>query len=92
MTSSRQAGAYRLEFIPRAQRSAEKIGQEYGAVNRKIDALRDNPRPRGALKLRGNTYRIRSGVWRVIYDIDDRERLVTVIDILRREKDTYRHR
>jgi mRNA-degrading endonuclease RelE of RelBE toxin-antitoxin system len=35
-------------------------------------------------------WRIRIGNWRVIYTIDDAERLVTVVTVRRRREDTYR--
>jgi mRNA-degrading endonuclease RelE of RelBE toxin-antitoxin system len=35
-------------------------------------------------------WRIRVGNWRVIYTIDDEERLVTIVAVKRRREDTYR--
>jgi len=55
-----------------------------------IDALVDNPRPRGCRKLRGrdSQYRIRVGDYRVIYEIDDKTVTVLILRI-RHRKDAY---
>ena len=46
----------------------------------------------GVVKLRDNAHRIRVGSWRIIYIIDDAERIVLIDSLRRREKDTYRSR
>jgi mRNA interferase RelE/StbE len=44
-----------------------------------IDALAANPKPRGAVKLRGQPgWRIRVGVYRILYEVDHAKRRVTV--------------
>jgi mRNA interferase RelE/StbE len=55
-----------------------------------IDALADEPRPRGAVKLAGrDDYRIRVGEYRVIYAVDDDDSLVIVARIAHR-REVYR--
>jgi mRNA interferase RelE/StbE len=55
-----------------------------------IDSLAGDPRPRGAVKLAGrNDYRIRVGDYRVIYAVDDEERLIIVARIAHR-REVYR--
>ena len=50
-----------------------------------IDALAAEPRPRGAAKLAGrDDYRVRVGDYRVVYAVDDTERLVIVARIAHR--------
>lgn len=45
-----------------------------------IEALSSNPRPSGVKKLSGrDAWRIRIGTYRVLYEIDDRERKVNVV-------------
>jgi mRNA interferase RelE/StbE len=58
---------------------------------RRIDELRANPRPHLAARLTGSrhTYRIRVGSHRIVYQIDDAERLV-VVEYVRHRKDAYR--
>lgn len=49
-----------------------------------------NPRPSGCLKLTGrNGWRIRGGDYRIIYEIDDKQEMVTVLHIGHR-RDVYR--
>jgi mRNA interferase RelE/StbE len=55
-----------------------------------IDGLATNPRPPGAAKLAGrDDFRIRVGDYRIVYAVDDRERLVIVARIAHR-RDVYR--
>ncbi len=55
-----------------------------------IAALADDPRPRGTKKLKGSmAWRIRTGEYRVIYLIFDRQRLVAIDKIERRTTHTY---
>ena len=45
-----------------------------------IDALRDEPRPQGSVKLSGKEYyRVRQGNYRIIYEIQDSQLVVIVI-------------
>jgi mRNA interferase RelE/StbE len=54
-----------------------------------ITSLEENPRPNGCKKLKGRDgYRIRTGNYRIIYDIFDNELIVDVI-ILGHRKDIY---
>jgi mRNA interferase RelE/StbE len=49
----------------------------------KLRALAQNPRPAGCTAIKGdkNLYRIRSGDYRIVYRIHDRELLVLVVRI-----------
>ena len=55
-----------------------------------IDGLADQPRPPGVRKLVGSasTYRIRVGDYRVVYEIADKQRVVTVTRV-RHRSDAY---
>ena len=57
----------------------------------RIKALADQPRPTQARKLRGaeKAYRLRVRRYRIIYTIDDQQKLVTITAI-RHRKDIYR--
>ena len=53
-------------------------------VDEKITALSENPRPKGLRKVNGKEgrgYRIRVGKLRVLYDINDRLRVISVYRI-----------
>lgn len=63
---------------------------DYRRVDERICSLRMNPRPYGVTKIRDKVHRIRVGPWRVIYLIDDANRVVVINAVRRREKDTYR--
>jgi mRNA interferase RelE/StbE len=60
-------------------------------VIRDIRALGDNPRPSACRKLKGSRgdWRIRVGAYRVLYEIDNRLRVVRVLRI-RHRKEAYR--
>lgn len=52
--------------------------------------LKQDPRPAGCVKLTGRpAWRIRVGRYRVIYEIDDTELVITVVDVGHR-RDVYR--
>ena len=57
----------------------------------RIEKLADNPRPRGATKLRGrkNLWRIRVGEHRVVYSVDDGAKQIDITHI-RHRRDVYR--
>jgi mRNA interferase RelE/StbE len=55
-----------------------------------INCLADNPRPPQSLKLSGaEKYRLRCGVYRVLYEIQDEILIVCVVKVGHR-KDVYR--
>lgn len=67
----------------------KKLSQELqDRIQLKIDDLATEPRPNKVKKLQGeeNTYRIRIGDYRVIYDIFDDILLVKIIDVVHRSK------
>ncbi len=57
---------------------------------KRMEALRDDPRPAGCEKLTGrDVYRIRRGVYRIVYSVDDAGIVVEVIKVGHRS-DVYR--
>lgn len=47
-----------------------------------INRLRDDPRPPGARKLSGQErYRVRQGVYRILYEVEDGRLLVVVVKV-----------
>lgn len=81
---------YSILFSRNAVKELEKISEPfYTGVKNAIAALSINPRPAGFKKLKGrNSYRIRIGSYRVIYDIIDNELIVDIITLGHR-KDVY---
>ena len=50
-----------------------------------IESLRDNPRAEGCIKLSGQErYRVRQGLYRIIYEIQDLELIVMVVKVAHR--------
>jgi mRNA interferase RelE/StbE len=59
-------------------------------VIERIRSLADEPRPPGCQKLSGqDRYRVRQGVYRIVYSIED-ERLVVQVVKVGHRKDVYR--
>jgi mRNA interferase RelE/StbE len=56
----------------------------------RIRSLEDEPRPPGCQKLSGqDRYRVRQGVYRIVYSIEDEKLVVQVVKVGHR-KDVYR--
>lgn len=84
---------HRVELTPTAQRQIRGLPREVQVrLAKPIQALEENPRPTGVRKLRGReqTWRIRFGPYRIIYDIHDDRRLVVILRVVRRSETTYR--
>lgn len=84
--------AYTIEFTTRAARDLQAIPRpDQVRVAKRIDGLAENPRPYGVRKLDGaeGLYRIRVGDFRIIYSMEDRRLVVTMIRIGNR-RDVYR--
>ncbi len=55
-----------------------------------ISGLCDNPRPHGCIKMAGeDSYRVRVGDYRIVYEIHDRTITIIVVKIAHR-RDSYR--
>ncbi len=72
---------YDVFILRRAQKELANLPKSnYERGRDAIAALASNPRPAGCKKLSGREgWRIRSGDYRIIYEIDDRQRQVTVL-------------
>jgi mRNA interferase RelE/StbE len=75
------AGRYALTFRPAALRALRKLDRQIAErIKAATEALRDDPRPPGAKMLTGShgLWRIRIGDYRIVYTVDDQQRLVRV--------------
>ena len=55
-----------------------------------VDPLMSCPRPLGCKKLRGTgLWRLRVGRYRVVYALDDKSHLITILKVAIRSEDTY---
>ena len=83
---------YAVQLKPSADRRLSKLATD---VQRRIvgemEALGFDPRPAGVVKLSDteNLWRVRVGDYRIVYAIDDRQAIVTVVRVAHR-KDVYR--
>jgi mRNA interferase RelE/StbE len=74
---------YNLIIRPKAERQLDRLSADVQArIRAAMGRLQNNPRPPGCLKMAtGDRWRIRVGQYRVVYEIDDAARTVTVTDV-----------
>ena len=82
---------YTVAILPKAIKDLADISSNYRELIAKhINSLGENPRPSDAKKLKDDSgYSQRVGVYRILYDIDDTERKVTIYRVKHR-RDAYR--
>ena len=81
---------YSVDILRRAVKELAKLpSTEYRRLCQTIEKLASNPRPPGGKKLTARPgWRLRVGRYRVIYEINDREKKVVVLHVGHR-KDIY---
>ena len=86
-------GNYSLRIKASAAKEIERIEPRKvrRAVVARILALAGDPRPPGSEKLAGtkNRYRVRQGIWRIVYEIRDSELVIVVVKVGHR-RDVYK--
>jgi mRNA interferase RelE/StbE len=83
---------YAVTFARSARRELEKLNPPYIArIVSRIDRLAQEPRPKGARSLRGSEdlWRVRVGDYRIIYHIDDQQRVIDIVRV-RHRREAYR--
>jgi mRNA interferase RelE/StbE len=84
---------YAVSILPSARKALARLSKDrQRIIDAHIFALADNPRPAGAIPLKGEgrgLWRLRSGDWRILYQVHDKELVVLVVDIGHR-RDVYR--
>jgi mRNA interferase RelE/StbE len=84
--------AYTVIIKKSAQKQITAIPGIYiPAIEKSILALANNPRPAGCKKLAGskNIYRVRVGIYRIVYEVHDKIVTVFIFDVDHR-KQVYR--
>lgn len=84
-------GEYRVVFARSAARELRALNAVIAArILERIEALTRDARPSGCRKIRGSAglYRIRVGEYRIVYEVDDGEKLVDVMAV-RHRQDAY---
>jgi mRNA interferase RelE/StbE len=83
--------AYKIFFKRSVEKDFKTIQKK--DLNRVLDRIKklvENPRPSGSEKLTGQErYRVRQGLYRIVYSIQDNELTIWVVKIGQR-KDVYR--
>jgi mRNA interferase RelE/StbE len=89
----KEAIVYRLVIKSSAAKELEAVGQKADRARlvASIQSLAEQPKPLGVEKLSGHIdlYRIRVGNYRVVYEIDNGQIMLTVIKVGHR-KEIYR--
>lgn len=80
-----------IDLRRQAYKDLEAIPADYKRlISEQIDSLEQNPRPPDSKKLKGDAgYSLRVGTYRVLYDIDDKAKTVTIYRIKHR-REAYR--
>lgn len=85
--------SYAIQILPAAQRAMAGLSKP---VRRRVDehilSLADDPRPHGAIPLKGEgkgLCRLRVGDYRILYQVQDGALIVLVIDVAHR-REVYR--
>lgn len=88
---------YRIEATKAAERDLEKIAKKDRTgtlqVKKAILSLAVDPHPPGSKKLAGQSpelYRVRSGDYRILYQVEEEEILILLVKVGDR-KDVYRY-
>jgi mRNA interferase RelE/StbE len=83
--------AFELRIKASAEKELKRLRPpQLGQVVARIQALADDPRPPGCERLQGSTrFRVRQGSYRIVYEVDDSSRTVTIYKIGHR-REVYR--
>jgi mRNA interferase RelE/StbE len=79
---------YKIFFKKSVEKDFKSIPRKYLLkILQKIEGLKDNPRPGGSEKLTGqDRYRIRQGVYRIVYSIQENELTIWVVKVAHRKE------
>ncbi len=82
---------YEIKVLPSGVRDLDSFDEKLlNQIKNSIRPLASNPRPSGCIKLSGEGgYRIRSGNYRILYRIDDKNKTIFIYRV-RHRKESYR--
>lgn len=82
---------YKVAVIPSALKDLDILEKKFFIqIKNKIDSLKSDPRPPNCLKLTAEEgYRLRSGDYRILYRIDDKNKIVYIYRVKHR-RESYR--
>jgi mRNA interferase RelE/StbE len=78
--------SYELAFKQSVTKDLRSIPKkDVGRILKRIEALREDPRGEDCVKLSAQErYRVRQGVYRIVYEIDDTQLVVMVVKVAHR--------
>lgn len=78
--------SYSLAFKKSVAKDLRSIpNKDVKRILNRINSLRENPRAEGCVKLSNQEkYRVRQGVYRIIYEIQDTELIILVVKVAHR--------
>jgi len=84
--------SYKVIVRPVAEKFILRLNEsDYGAVVERLRSLSEEPRPPAVKKLTSTSlWRLRVRDFRIVYSVDDKERVVSILRIARRSEDTYK--
>jgi len=83
---------YRIEFERQASKDLRRLApKQMRQIQERIDSLAQNARPHGCEKVKTipGYLRIRGGEYRILYEVDEEEKLV-IINRIRHRREAYR--
>ena len=82
---------YKIELTRKAQRALDRLPEDdFNAVLGTVKDLANTPRPRGVEKIKSaGLWRVRQGDYRIVYSIDDGQKMITILRIGHR-REIYR--
>jgi mRNA-degrading endonuclease RelE of RelBE toxin-antitoxin system len=85
---------YKVAYSPRAAKSIKRIPKYYQInIKDKVEKLSKNPYIPGTIKLvdyPAAQFRYRVGNYRILFDINNEEKVIEILDIKKREEKTYK--
>lgn len=85
---------YKAVFSRRAEKSFLNLpDNEARRIKETIKKLEQEPRCQGTIKLENApvaSYRYRVGDYRILFDIDDKTKIIEILDIRKRTESTYK--
>ncbi len=84
--------SYEVIIRPVAEKFILRLNEsDYRAIVERLRSLAEEPRPPAVRKLASTTlWRLRVRDFRIVYSVDDKQRVVRILRIARRSEDTYR--
>jgi mRNA interferase RelE/StbE len=82
---------YNIRITKQAMKDIADLPKGYARlVSQHIEGLAQNPHPPDSKRLKGDKdYSLRVGVYRILYDVDDQARVVTIFRVKHR-REAYR--